>query len=167
MDTFIAKPLFKSRLISVFKEIVNGDTEGDTKDVLADIAQMDYSGKRVLLVEDNELNREIAQEILGMTGLQIETAENGKIALDMVAASEDGYYDLVFMDIQMPIMNGYDSAKGIRALGRAYTDKLPVIAMTANAFAEDVVMAKDVGMNEHIAKPLDMDKLGAILRNWL
>ena len=167
VDTFIAKPLFKSRLISVFKEIVNGDTEGDTKDVLADIAQMDYSGKRVLLVEDNELNREIAQEILGMTGLQIETAENGKIALDMVAASEDGYYDLVFMDIQMPIMNGYDSAKGIRALGRAYTDKLPVIAMTANAFAEDVVMAKDVGMNEHIAKPLDMDKLGAILRNWL
>ncbi len=167
VDTFIAKPLFKSRLISVFKEIVNGDTEEDTRDVLSDIAEMDYSGKRVLLVEDNELNREIAQEILGMTGLQIETAENGRIALDMVAASEDGYYDLVFMDIQMPIMNGYDSAKGIRALGRAYTDKMPIIAMTANAFAEDVIMAKDVGMNEHIAKPLDMDKLEAILRKWL
>ncbi|MCM1119627.1 MAG: response regulator [bacterium] len=167
VNTFIAKPLFKSRLISVFRELINGDTQEDTEDVLADIAQMDFSSKRVLLVEDNELNREIAQEILGMTGLQIETAENGKIALDMVSASEDGYYDLVFMDIQMPIMNGYESAKGIRALGRAYTDKLPIIAMTANAFAEDVVMAKDVGMNEHIAKPLDMEKLEAILKKWL
>ncbi|MCI9073124.1 MAG: response regulator [Lachnospiraceae bacterium] len=167
VDTFIAKPLFKSRLVSVFKEIVNGDKEEETRDVLADIAEMDYSGKRVLLVEDNELNREIAQEILGMTGLQIETAENGRIALDMVADSGDGYYDLVFMDIQMPVMNGYDSAKGIRGLGRTYTDKLPIIAMTANAFAEDVVMAKDVGMNEHIAKPLDMEKLEAILKNWL
>lgn len=167
VDTFIAKPLFKSRLVSVFKELVNGETQEDTKDVLSDIAQMDYSGKRVLLVEDNELNREIAEEILSMTGLQIETAENGKIALDMVTASEDGYYDLVFMDIQMPVMNGYEAARGIRALGRTYTDKLPIIAMTANAFAEDVVMAKDVGMNEHIAKPLDMSKLEAILRNWL
>lgn len=167
VDAFIAKPLFKSRLVSVFKEIVNGDSQEETKDVLSDIAELDYSGKRALLVEDNELNREIAEEILGMTGLQIETAENGKIALDMVAASEDGYYDLVFMDIQMPVMNGYESAKGIRALGRAYTDKLPIIAMTANAFAEDVVMAKDVGMNEHIAKPLDVDKLEAILKNWL
>ncbi len=167
VDTFIAKPLFKSRLISVFKEIVNGDKEEETKDVLADIAEMDYSGKRVLLVEDNELNREIAQEILGMTGLQIETAENGRIALDMVTASADGYYDLVFMDIQMPVMNGYDAARGIRGLGRGYTDQLPIIAMTANAFAEDVVMAKDVGMNEHIAKPLDMEKLEAILKNWL
>lgn len=166
-DTFIAKPLFKSRLISVFKEIVNGDTEEDTKDVLSDIAEMDYSSKRVLLVEDNELNREIAEEILGMTGLQIETAENGQIALDKVADSEDGYYDLVFMDIQMPIMNGYEAAKGIRSLGREYTDKLPIIAMTANAFAEDVVKAKDVGMNEHIAKPLDMSKLEAILKSWL
>ena len=135
--------------------------------MLADIAEMDYSGKRVLLVEDNELNREIAQEILGMTGLQIDTAENGRIALDMVTASADGYYDLVFMDIQMPVMNGYDAARGIRGLGRGYTDQLPIIAMTANAFAEDVVMAKDVGMNEHIAKPLDMEKLEAILKNWL
>lgn len=166
-NTFIAKPLFKSRLITVFRELIHGDAQKNTEDVLADIAQMDFSDKRVLLVEDNELNREIAQEILGMTGLQIETAENGKIALDMVSASKDGYYDLVFMDIQMPIMNGYESARGIRALGREYTDKLPIIAMTANAFAEDVVMAKDVGMNEHIAKPLDMEKLEAILRNWL
>ena len=70
-------------------------------------------------------------------------------------------------NIQMPVMNGYDAARGIRGLGRGYTDQLPIIAMTANAFAEDVVMAKDVGMNEHIAKPLDMEKLEAILKNWL
>ena len=96
-----------------------------------------------------------SQEILGMTGLSIEVAENGKIALDMVSSSADGYYDLVFMDIQMPVMNGYEAAQGIRGLGRAYTDRLPIIAMTANAFAEDVVMAKDVGMNEHIATTWD------------
>ncbi len=168
VDTFIAKPLFKSRLITVFKEVVNGEkAESDTKSALSDIAEMDYSTKRVLLVEDNELNREIAQEILGMTGLSIEVAENGKIALDMVSASADGYYDLVFMDIQMPVMNGYEAAQGIRGLGRAYTDSLPIIAMTANAFAEDVVMAKDVGMNEHIAKPLDIDKLEAVMKKWL
>lgn len=168
VDAFIAKPLFKSRLISVFKEVINGEKEENgTTDVLSDIAEMDYSGKRVLLVEDNELNREIAVEILGMTGMQIETAENGQIALDMVSASEDDYYDLVFMDIQMPVMNGYEAARGIRALGRAYTDRLPIIAMTANAFAEDVVMAKDVGMNEHIAKPLDMEKLENVMKKWL
>jgi len=168
VDAFIAKPLFKSRLISVFKEVISGEKEEDnTRNALSDIASMDYSNKRVLLVEDNEINREIAEEILGMTGLQIEAAENGQIALDMVSASADGYYDLVFMDIQMPVMNGYEAARGIRALGREYTDKLPIVAMTANAFAEDVVMAKDVGMNEHISKPLDMDKLEDVLKKWL
>ena len=168
VNAFIAKPLFKSRLISVFKEVINGEKEeDDTRNALSDIASMDYSSKRVLLVEDNEINREIAEEILGMTGLQIEAAENGQIALDMVSASADGYYDLVFMDIQMPVMNGYEATRGIRALGREYTDKLPIIAMTANAFAEDVVMAKDVGMNEHISKPLDMDKLEDVLKKWL
>lgn len=166
VDAFISKPLFKSRLTTLFKGLV-GEESAAPKNELENIAQSDYSDKRILLVEDNEINREIAVEILGMTGIKIETAENGKIAVDMVSDSEDGYYNLVFMDIQMPVMNGYDAASAIRSLGRKYTNRLPIIAMTANAFAEDVVATKNAGMNEHIAKPLDMGKLDDAMKRWL
>lgn len=166
VDAFISKPLFKSRLTSLFKGLAGEETE-EPRNELEDIAQSDYSDKRILLVEDNEINREIAVEILGMTGIQIETAENGKIAVDMVSDSADGYYDLVFMDIQMPVMNGYDAASAIRSLGRKYTNRLPIVAMTANAFAEDVVATKNAGMNEHIAKPLDLGKLDDAMKRWL
>ncbi len=118
-------------------------------------------------MDDNELNLEIASEILGMSGIQIETAENGKLAVDMVAGHPDGYYDIVFMDIRMPIMNGYESASAIRALDRSYTRHLPIIGLSANAFAEDVAMAKNAGMNAHISKPLDIDQLSATLKKWL
>ena len=126
----------------------------------------DYTGKRILLVEDNELNREIAGEILQMTGAEVETAENGKIAVEKVEASPEGLYDLVFMDIQMPVMNGYEATAAIRSLP-GEQGKLPIVAMTANAFAEDVQLAKNTGMNGHIAKPLDMNKLNDVLENWL
>ena len=126
----------------------------------------DYTGKRILLVEDNELNREIAGEILQMTGAKVETAENGKIAVEKVEASPKGSYDLVFMDIQMPVMNGYEATAAIRSL-HGEKGKLPIVAMTANAFAEDVQLAKNTGMNGHIAKPLDMNKLNDVLENWL
>ncbi len=166
VDAFISKPLFKSRLTTLFKGLAGEETAAPRNE-LENIAQSDYSDKRILLVEDNEINREIAVEILGMTGIQIETAENGKIAVDMVSDSADGYYDLVFMDIQMPVMNGYDAASAIRSLGRKYTNRLPIIAMTANAFAEDVVATKNAGMNEHIAKPLDLGKLDDAMKRWL
>ena len=126
----------------------------------------DYTGKRILLVEDNELNREIGVEILQMTGAEVETAENGKIAVEKVEASPKGLYDLVFMDIQMPVMNGYEATAAIRSLP-GEKGKLPIVAMTANAFAEDVQLAKNTGMNGHIAKPLDMNKLNDVLENWL
>lgn len=126
----------------------------------------DYTGKRILLVEDNELNREIGVEILQMTGAEVETAENGKIAVEKVEASPKGSYDLIFMDIQMPVMNGYEATAAIRSLP-GEKGKLPIIAMTANAFAEDVQLAKNTGMNGHIAKPLDMNKLNDVLENWL
>ena len=126
----------------------------------------DYTGKRILLVEDNELNREIGVEILQMTGAEVETAENGKIAVEKVEASPKGSYDLIFMDIQMPVMNGYEAIAAIRSLP-GEKGKLPIIAMTANAFAEDVPLAKNTGMNGHIAKPLDMNKLNDVLENWL
>ena len=126
-----------------------------------------FEGRRVLLVDDNELNREIAAELLKMMKLDVECAVNGKEAVDKFAASEGGYYDLIFMDIQMPVMNGYDAVREIRKLDRPDAEKIPVIAMTANAFAEDVKEALNAGMNEHIAKPLDINKLIATLKKWL
>ena len=126
-----------------------------------------FEGRRVLLVDDNELNREIATELLKMMKLDVECAVNGKEAMDKFAASEGGYYDLIFMDIQMPVMNGYDAVKAIRKLDRPDAEKIPVVAMTANAFAEDVKEALNAGMNEHIAKPLDINKLIATLKKWL
>ena len=117
-----------------------------------------FEGKRILLVEDNELNREIAREFLTLAGVTIEEAQNGKEAVEMVEKSGENYYDLIFMDIQMPLMNGYEAAKAIRALHRRDAD-LPIIAMTANAFSDDIRMAKEAGMNEHISKPIDIKKL--------
>ena len=101
-----------------------------------------------------------------MTGEEVETAENGKIAVEKVEASPEGLYDLVFMDIQMPVMNGYEATAAIRSLP-GEKGKLPIVAMTANAFAEDVQLAKNTGMNGHIAKPLDMNKLNDVLESWL
>jgi len=131
---------------------------------IEDFASLDLSGKRVLLVEDNELNAEIAGEILGMTGLAVEYAANGQEAVDMVSACADGYYDLILMDILMPVMDGYEATRAIRALGRKH---LPIIAVTANAFQEDVRRARQEGMNGHLAKPLDMTQLMGVLRRWL
>lgn len=127
----------------------------------------DFSGKRILLVEDNEMNLEIAQEILEMTGAEVDTAENGKIALDKVNDSNPGYYDIIIMDIQMPVMNGYDAAIAIRSLDRSDTKALPIIAMTANAFAEDVDLARNSGMQEHVAKPLNVEELFSAIQKWI
>ena len=166
VNAFIAKPLFRSRLTATLRQFVFGKKEKNARDCLEDFTNADYSGKRILLVEDNELNREIAIEIIGMTGVEIDVAENGKIAVDKIADAPENWYDLVFMDIQMPIMNGYEATAAIRSLSGA-RGHVPIIAMTANAFAEDVQLAKNTGMNEHMAKPLDMHKLNEILKTWL
>ena len=167
VDGFIAKPLFRSRLTATLKHLVSEENEKSARDYLSEIASYNYSDKRILLVEDNELNSEIAKEILGMTGVEVDTAENGKEALEKIETAPADYYNLVFMDIQMPVMNGYEATSAIRALGKPKGNKIPIIAMTANAFAEDVLMAKNVGMNEHIAKPLDMDKLSSVMERWM
>ena len=167
VDEFIAKPLFRSRLTATFKNIIQGKTSAAARHYLENISSCDYSGKRILLVEDNDLNREIAEEILGMTGAEIETAENGKDAVGMIASAKKDYYDLVFMDIQMPVMNGYEATAAIRSLDKSAGRSVPIVAMTANAFAEDIMLAKNAGMNEHIAKPLDMTRLRDVMRRWL
>ena len=166
IDAFIAKPLFRSRLTATLRQFTSGRKEKTARNYLEKLSESDYTGKRILLVEDNELNREIGVEILQMTGAEVETAENGKIAVEKVEASPKGLYDLVFMDIQMPVMNGYEATAAIRSLP-GEQGKLPIVAMTANAFAEDVQLAKNTGMNGHIAKPLDMNKLNDVLESWL
>ena len=166
IDAFIAKPLFRSRLTATLRQFTSGRKEKTARNYLEELSESDYTGKRILLVEDNELNREIGVEILQMTRAEVETAENGKIAVEKVEASPKGSYDLIFMDIQMPVMNGYEATAAIRSLPGA-KGKLPIVAMTANAFAEDVQLAKNTGMNGHISKPLDMNKLNDVLESWL
>lgn len=140
-------------------------TESAVKNIK--LSKADFTGRRVLLVEDNDMNREIAVELIGMTGITVETAVNGLEAVEKVITSQPGYYDLVFLDIQMPIMDGYEAARQIRRLSREDTKDLPIVAMTANAFSEDVEMAKEAGMNYHIAKPVDLNRLMAVLKFYL
>ena len=166
VNAFMAKPLFRSRLTATLRQFTSEKKEENARNYLEDFAKENYAGKRILLVEDNELNREIATEIIGMTGVTIDSAENGKIAVEKVMEAPEKWYDLIFMDIQMPIMNGYEATAAIRALAGS-RGKVPIIAMTANAFAEDVQLAKNTGMNEHIAKPLDLNKLNDVLKQWL
>ncbi len=143
------------------------------KDSLPDVAEPENifaekqsSNVRILLVEDNELNREIATEILGEVGFTSDVAENGEVAVKMLSESGRGYYGVVLMDIQMPIMNGYEATKAIRRLADKKLATIPIIAMTANAFAEDEQEALKSGMNGHLAKPIDIKKLVDMLNKY-
>jgi len=117
---------------------------------------MAFSGKRVLLVEDNIINMEIANLILEQLGFEVDTAEDGKMAVEMVEEFPSATYDVILMDIQMPIMDGYEATRAIRSLEDESRANVPIVAMTANAFAEDVQAARDAGMQGHIAKPIDI-----------
>ena len=130
-------------------------------------AGIELKGKKLLLVEDNELNREIAQEILEESGFVIETAEDGTIAVEKMKNSQPGYYDLILMDVQMPIMNGYEATKAIRALEDPVLSSIPIVAMTANAFEEDKKNALESGMNAHVAKPINVQNLMEVLQTLL
>ena len=129
--------------------------------------EISFQDMRALLVEDNMINMEIAQMLLDQEGFLVETAENGKIALEMTAASQPGYYDVILMDIQMPVMDGYTATQAIRSLPDKRLADIPIIAMTANAFQEDIRKAEEVGMNGHIAKPLDIPDMRATLERVL
>ena len=166
VTAFCAKPLFMSDLKAALLAANNMDDEKQAGEGKV-WTQVDYSGKRLLLVEDNELNREIAEVILEEAGFQIETAPDGTDAVAMVGASEEGHYDAVLMDVQMPVMNGYEATKAIRAMQRRDTKNLPIIAMTANAMEEDKETALKSGMNAHIAKPLNMELLMSVLYQFL
>lgn len=165
VDSFIPLPLFKSRLADGLAACTS---EGQGLHRQEDDAlRLDFSHKRILLAEDNELNREIALELLGPSGAEIETAENGQEAVDRFQASTPYYYDMILMDIQMPVMNGLEASRTIRSLQRDDAQQVPILAMTANAFVEDVQNALDAGMDAHIAKPLDLDRLFSTMEFFL
>ena len=130
------------------------------------IRRSDYSDRRVLLVEDNDLNREIASEIIGMTGASVEIVENGREAVERIENASENWYDIVFMDVQMPVMNGYEATAAIRALpGRR--GQIPIIAMTANAFDDDKKEALQAGMNDHLSKPIEFENLLQLVKKFI
>lgn len=167
VNAFIEKPLFKSRLTQVLKIVLDFNDEKKEATVIESFQQQDFSGCKVLLVEDNDLNIEIATEILNIAGFQVVQAMNGQLAVNEVLKREAGYFDLIFMDIQMPVMNGYEAAMQIRTSGREDLKRIPIIAMTADAFADDVKKSKEAGMDDHIAKPIDIQKLMHVLQKWI
>lgn len=157
---FISKPLFKSTLYYGLKQFLEAEepAKGDTSENNEDEKNIELVGKKILLAEDNELNWEIAQTLLEARGMELDWAENGKVCVEKFNQSPVGYYDAIFMDVRMPIMTGYEATIKIRALEREDAD-LPIIAMTADAFTEDIQKCMDSGMNAHVAKPIDVSEI--------
>lgn len=156
VSAFCSKPLFMSELKNCLNRVAGNEEQPEVT------VKKERSG-RILLAEDNELNQEIAVTMLSEEGYKVDVAENGRVAVDMVANSEPGYYDVVLMDVQMPIMNGYEATSHIRALENERLSRIPILAMTANAFEEDKQNALKSGMNGHLAKPVDINKLLELL----
>lgn len=164
VTAFCAKPLFMSDLKSV---LLAANNLNDKVEQAAAWTLADFTGKRVLVVEDIELNREIAEVILTEAGFSVESAPDGTDAVAMVEQSEEYYYDAILMDVQMPIMNGYEATRTIRNMKRKDVAEMPIIAMTANALEEDKEAAIKHGMNAHIAKPLDIEVFISVLKKFL
>ncbi len=162
VTAFCSKPIFMSELREILESpfAIQGMSSEDQR-------VLSFEGRKILLVEDNELNQEIAVEILQETGFIMDVADDGAVAVEKIKESEPGQYDLILMDIQMPILNGYEATKQIRALNKPGVSDIPIIAMTANAFDEDKKAAFAAGMNGHIAKPIDIPKLMELLTEIL
>ena len=165
VTAFCSKPLFLSELRSCLHSIVNAEETSGEQKTFGE--QTQFHTGRILLAEDNELNQEIAAEILGDAGFSTEIAPNGKAAIDMLQKAAPGYYQVILMDVQMPVMNGYEAARQIRKLEDDRLSSIPILAMTANAFEEDKQEALRAGMNGHIAKPIDIDQLFEALNRVL
>ena len=151
----LAKPFFVSTLQEKVQELTAGPREEEPPKEGANSLE----GLRFLAAEDNEINAEILGELLQMEGAVCEIAENGRLAVERFRGAAPGEFDAILMDVQMPVMNGYEATRAIRALDRPDAGTIPIIAMTANAFAEDEKAALDAGMDAHVAKPIDIDLL--------
>lgn len=166
LSGFVPLPLFRSKLYQALYEYT-GEGRQQTNRAEVQESVFDFRGRRLLLVEDNELNREIAVALLESTNAEIVTAENGQEAVELFDRSEPAYYDLILMDIQMPVMNGLEATRTIRGLNRVDAGSIPIIAMTANAFAEDVQNSLDAGMNAHISKPMDRNRVCSCIQQFV
>ena len=153
------EPIFRTDFIGIINEISAGGSESR-------LQIPDFSGRRILLVEDHRVNAEIVTEYLNYTGIEVEVVNDGTEAVDRMSKVEDGYYDLILMDIRMPKMNGYDATRKIRAMRSSYTSNVPIIALSANAFVEDRKISEEVGMNGHLAKPVKYDEIYNELKKW-
>ena len=162
VTAFVNKPLFMSDLQKTLLQCCDPESAKPAAEEKAD-----YSGRKILLVEDNEMNREIACEILEEYGFVIDAVVDGVYAVEKMEHVKPGQYDLILMDIQMPIMDGYEATRRIRAMADPVAANMPIIAMTANAFEEDRQLALAAGMNEHVAKPINVPKLIATLSRVL
>lgn len=163
---FISKPLFKSTLFYGLAPFV-GEAQMDLPDAVSENAEDTLlKGKKILLAEDNDINWEIANELLSSLGLELEWAENGRVCVEKFTESRPGHYDAILMDVRMPVMNGYEATRAIRALDREDSD-IPIIAMTADVFSEDIEKCLDAGMNAHIAKPIDVREVCRQLEKFL
>ena len=165
VNAFIAKPLFASTLYNTLLTVAQKGKLSD--DGGKETLKYDFAGKKILLAEDNELNAEIAIELLKLAGLHVTHVENGQEAVEMFLQSAPGEFLLILMDIQMPLLNGYDAARKIRTSKHTAAASIPIIAMTANAFRDDVQTAIDAGMNGHIAKPIDVDALYKMIAKYM
>ena len=160
---FISKPLFKSTLYYALRQYMGTETEnGQTSNPNSDL-----SGRRILIAEDNELNWEVANELLSDLGVELDWAEDGQICLDKFQKSPEGYYDAVLMDIRMPHMTGYEATIMIRGLNHPDALSIPIIAMSADAFSDDIQHCLECGMNGHIAKPIDIMEVTRLLKRFL
>lgn len=162
IDGFLAKPLFKSTLFHGLRKYM--DVEEEQNGIETDI---DLVGRKILVAEDNEINWEILKELLSDLGMELEWAENGKICLDKFQNSEQGYFDLIFMDVRMPVMNGYEATEAIRSLDHPDARIIPIIAMTADAFSEDIQRCLESGMNAHTAKPINLDEVKTLMKKYI
>lgn len=160
---FISKPLFKSTLYHALRQYMGAETENDQ----TLNHNIDLSGRRILIAEDNELNWEVAKELLSDLGVELDWAEDGQICLDKFQRSPEGYYDAILMDIRMPHMTGYEATKAIRGLNHPNALSVPIIAMSADAFSDDIQHCLECGMNAHIAKPIDVIELTRLLKRFL
>ena len=160
VTAFVSKPLFMSELKSV---LMQQETNEVPQVQIQEPERHDYSGKRVLLVEDNNLNREIATAILENAGMEVDAAVDGSEAVDIMVEANEDTYDLIFMDIQMPKMDGYTATREIRTLANSKKANIPIVAMTANAFEEDRKKSLEAGMNGHIVKPINIDEIAKVL----
>ena len=163
VDSFLAKPLFASNVIDEFERIARKNG----MDHMAGKRRAELSGRHILMAEDIKVNAEIMKKILEVKGIEVDHAENGKLALDKFASSDEGHYDAILMDVRMPEMDGLEASAAIRALKRADAGTVPIVALTANAFDEDVQRSLQVGMNAHLSKPVDPDHLYSTLEELI